>query len=449
MVRDCPENKKFVFGKPKEENKEDRQKPGAQGRVFSMIHRDAQATSDVVIVLLDLQDFDVILGIDWLASYHASIDCFGKRVMFSIPGQPNFSFEGKHVDKPLQREVEFTIDLAPGTTPISNTPYRMAPMELKDLKIQLQELLYKGFIRPSKKDGSMRLCIDYRELNKMTMKNKYPLPRIDDLFDQLQDKVSFLGHVVTKDGISVDPGKVDAVSNWRRPNTMTEIRSFLGLDGYYRRFTEGFSKITLPLTSDASRQGLGCVLMQHGKVVAYASRQLKPYEQNYPTHDLEHFLFGETCEIFIDHKSLKYLFSQNELNMRKRRIELLKDYDCIIYRKFVGSLAAIKGCQRQLLEYLRSLQVHIRVLDSRALVANFIVQLDLGSKSDFVLSSDGILRFGTRLCVPNDGDLRRNLLKEAHCSKFAIHPRGMKMYKGLKQNYWWPGMKRDIARFVA
>ena len=156
--------------------------------------------------------------------------------------------------------------------------------------------------------------------------------------------------------------------------------------------------------SDASHQGLGCVLMQHGKVVAYASRQLKPYERNYPTHDLElaavvfalkiwrHFLFGETCEIFTDHKSLKYLFSQKELNMRQRRwIELLKDYDCIIQyhpgkanvvadalsRKSVGSLAAIRGCQRQLLGDLRSLQVHMRVLDLGALVANFRVQSDL------------------------------------------------------------------------
>nr|CAN80324.1 hypothetical protein VITISV_015014 [Vitis vinifera] len=201
------------------------------------------------------------------------------------------------------------------------------------------------------------------------------------------DRISFLGHVVSNDGISVDPGKVDAVANWRRPSTVTEIRSFLGLAGYYRRFIEGFYKIALPLTkltqkgvkfewsddcecsfqelknklvsapiltipsgsggfvvySDASHQGLGCVLMQHGRVVAYASRQLKPYEKNYPTHDLElaavvfalkiwrHFLFGETCEIFTDHKSLKYLFSQKELNMRQRRwIELLKDYDCII-----------------------------------------------------------------------------------------------------------------------
>ena len=147
--------------------------------------------------------------------------------------------------------------------------------------------------------------------------------------------------------------------------------------------------------------------MQHGKFVVYTSRQLKPYERNYPTHELElaivafalkiwrHFLFGETCEIFTYHKSLKYLFSQKELNMRQRRwIELLKDYDCIIQyhpgkanvvanalsKKSVGSLAAIRGCQRQLLEYLRSLQLHIRVLDSRALVENFRVQPNLVGK---------------------------------------------------------------------
>ena len=206
----------------------------------------------VDLVLLELQDFDVILWMDWLASYHASVDCFGKRVMFSIPGQPDFSFEGKHVEKPLhmisalrassllrkgcqgflayvvneknelkledipivrdyrdvfpkdllglppKREVEFTIDVTPKTTPISKAPYRMAPLELKELKIQLQELLDKGFTRPSvspwgapilfvkKKDGSMRLCIDYTEFNKVMVRNKYPLPRIDGLFDQLQ-----------------------------------------------------------------------------------------------------------------------------------------------------------------------------------------------------------------------------------------------------------------------
>ena len=175
--------------------------------------------------------------------------------------------------------------------------------------------------------------------------------------------------------------------NWKPPRTVTEVRSFLGLAGYYRRFVKGFSVITSPLTkllrkgvkfewtdkchnsfeqlkemlveapilmqptsgkeytlcSDASGIGLGCVLMQDGKVVAYSSRQLKPHEQNYPTHDLElaavvfslkiwrHYLYGEKCRIYTDHKSLKYLLTKKELNLRQRRwLELFKDYDCII-----------------------------------------------------------------------------------------------------------------------
>ncbi|RVW32511.1 Transposon Ty3-G Gag-Pol polyprotein [Vitis vinifera] len=629
LIRDCPENRKFITRKPKEENKEDKQTQ-SQGRVFAMTHRDAQATSDVEmpvdLVLLDLQDFDVILGMDWLASYHASVDCFEKRVTFSIPGQPKFSFEGKHVDRPLrmisalrassllkkgcqgflasvmsnesdlkledipivreypdvfpedlpglppEREVEFTIDLVPGTGPMSKAPYRMAPVELKELKVQLQELLDKGFIRPSvspwgapvlfvkKKDGSMRLCIDYRELNKVTVRNKYPLPRIDDLFDQLQgacvfskidlrsgyhqlrvrgedvpktafrtryghyeflvmpfgltnapaafmdlmnrvfkpyldqfvvvfiddilvysrsreeheghlsivlqtlrdkqlyaklkkcefwlDRISFLGHVVSNDGISVDPGKVDAVANWRRPSTVTEIRSFLGLAGYYRRFIEGFSKIALPLTKltqkgvkfewsddcECSFQELKNRLVSAPILTipsAYASRQLKPYERNYPTHDLElaAVVFAlKIGDIFFLVKLVRY---SQIIRYHPGKANVVAD---ALSRKSVGSLAAIRGCQRQLLEELR-----MQVME----------EVKRGSKPDFVLSDDEILRFGTRLCVPNDEDLRRELLEEAHCSKFAIHPGGTKMYKDLRQNYWWSGMKRDIAQFVA
>ena len=200
-------------------------------------------------------------------------------------------------------------------------------------------------------------------------------------------EVQFLGHVVSNEGIKVDPSKIEAVLNWDRPRTPTEVRSFLGLAGYYRRFVQDFAKIATPLTkltrknekfiwnerceesfqelktrlvtapvlalpddqgnfvifSDASQKGLGCVLMQHGKVIAYASRQLKPHEQKYPTHDMElaaivfalkiwrHYLYGEKCEIYTDHKSLKYIFTQKELNIRQRRwLELIKDYDCSI-----------------------------------------------------------------------------------------------------------------------
>ncbi|GKA12446.1 putative reverse transcriptase domain-containing protein [Tanacetum coccineum] len=447
-------------------------KPDASGRVFALTQDQAANATDVS----SIHDQPIVSEFQ---------DVFPEE----LPGIP-----------PI-RDVEFNIELIPGAEPISKAPYRMAPIELKELKDQLQELLERGFIRPSvspwgapvlfvkKKDGSMRLCIDYRELNKITIRNRYPLPRIDDLFDQLQGakhfskidlrsgyhqlrvkeqdisktafrtryghyeflvifgltnapavfmdlmnrifhefldkfvivfiddilvfskskeehedhlrtvlqilrqeklyiniffRVAFLGHIVSSEGITMDPTKVEAITKWPRPTSVTEVRSFLGLAGYYRRFVDGFSRLALPLTklmrkgekfvwndereksfeelkqrlvsapiltlpsgsggfqiySDASKKGLGCVLMQHGKVIAYASRQLKPYEVNYPTHDLElaavvfalkiwrHYLYGESCDIFTDHKSLKYIFTQRELNMRQRRwLELLKDYD--------------------------------------------------------------------------------------------------------------------------
>ncbi|KAH9658001.1 hypothetical protein KPL70_023315 [Citrus sinensis] len=166
-----------------------------------------------------MHDFDLILGVDWLGPYHVSIDCFAKEIIFRLPvaDHPDGAcledipivrefidvFPEDLPGLPPDREVEFTIELVPGTTPISKAPYRMAPIELKELKVQLQELLDKGFIRPSvspwgapvlfvkKKDGSMRLCIDYRQLNMVTVKNKYPLPRIDDLFDQLRGAAVF------------------------------------------------------------------------------------------------------------------------------------------------------------------------------------------------------------------------------------------------------------------
>ncbi|WMV14253.1 hypothetical protein MTR67_007638 [Solanum verrucosum] len=141
------------------------------------------------------------------------------------------------------------------------------------------------------------------------------------------ESVAFLAQIVSSDGIRVDTQKIETVLNWPRPTSPTDIRSFLGLAGYYRRFVEGFSSISSPLT----RVGLGCVLMQNGKVIAYVSRQLKIHEKNYPTHELElativfalkiwrHYLYCVHIDVFTDHKSFQYVFTQKELNLRQRK----------------------------------------------------------------------------------------------------------------------------------
>jgi hypothetical protein len=356
------------------------------------------------------------------------------------------------------------------------------------------------------------------------------------------EEVKFLGHVISKEGIAVDPSKVEAVLAWEQPKTATDIRSFVGLAGYYRRFIEGFAKIAGPLTRltrknqpfawtedceasfqemkhrlttspvlalpqegepydvycDASHLGLGCVLMQQGKVVAYASRQLKTHERNYPTHDLElasvvfalkiwrHYLYGSTFTIFSDHKSLKYLFDQKELNMRQRRwMEFLKDYDFTLQyhpgkanvvvdalsRKAIH-MSSLMIKEMELLEKFRDLsldfwtspgrlnfgmvtissdlmrEIHEKQMGDEELLEKRR-QIILGKAPDFEVGSDDILRCKKRVCVPNDPNLRRLILDEGHKSKLSIHPGATKMYQDLKLNFWWSGMKKQVAEYVA
>ncbi|GJU73268.1 putative reverse transcriptase domain-containing protein [Tanacetum coccineum] len=350
---------------------------------------------------------------------------------------------------PPPRQVKFKIELVSGAAPVARAPYRLAPSELKELanqfpaeysKIDLRSGYHQLRIREEDipitafrtryghyefqvmpfgltnapavfMDLMNRVCKPYldkfvivfiddiliysknKEEHEKHLKIILELLKKEQLYAKFSkcdfwlESVQFLGHVINNKGVHVDPAKVEAIRNWSAPTTPKEVRQFLGLAGYYRRFIEGFSLISKPLTKlteknkkyewgteedeafqtlkqklcsapilalpegtknfvvycDASHKGFGAVLMQREKVIAYASRQLKKHEENYTTHDLElgaivfalrlwrHYLYGTKCTMYTDHKSLQYILDQKELNMRQRRwIDLLSDYDCKI-----------------------------------------------------------------------------------------------------------------------
>ncbi|GJS74241.1 putative reverse transcriptase domain-containing protein [Tanacetum coccineum] len=415
---------------------------------------------------------------------------------------------------------------------------------MKELSEQLQELSDKGFIRPSsspwgapalfvkKKDGSFRMCIDYhlrsryhqlrvreKDILKMAFRTRYGhykfqvmpfgltnapadekeheehLKAILELLKKEQlyakfskcefwiPKVQFIGYVIDSRGIHVDPAKIESIKDWASPKTPTEIRQFLGLAGYYRSapilaLPEGSEDFVVYY--DASHKGLGAVLMQREKVIAYASRQLKVHEKNYTTHDLElgsvvfalkmwrHYLYGTRCTVFTDHKSLQHILDQKELNMRQRRwLELLSDYDCDIrYHPGKANVVADALSRKERTEPLRvralvmtiGLDLPKRILEAQieAQKPENLVNEDVGGmirrdipKERLEPRADGTLCLHGRSWIPCYGDLRSVIMHESHKSKYSIHPGSEKMYQDVKKLYWWPNMKADIATYVS
>ncbi|GJP50048.1 hypothetical protein CLOM_g9197, partial [Closterium sp. NIES-68] len=456
---------------------------------------------------------------------------------------------------PPYRTHQHEIVEEPGSKPTFRAPYRLSPTELTDMKKRIEYLLAKGLIRPStspygapvlftpKPDGSLRMCIDYRALNKQTIKNKYPIPRIgtdrtsiwscpemnhilrplldecvvvylDDILIYSRDmkqhvehlrrvfeilrrerfyvklskskfaleKVQFLGHMVSAQGVHVDPKKVEAVRTWKTPENVKELQQFLGFANYYNRFVPQYAKLAAPLTNllkkntpykwetkhqeaveqlkqaltsapvlilpdperdyvieaDASDQAVGAVLMQDQgnglQPIAYLSKKLHGAELNYPIHDKEAlaiiiafkawrcYLEGRRTTVYTDHCSLKYLKTQPNLSRRQVRwIDFLEThfhYD-IVYKP--GHKNKSRRSQPACTQKRHLLQ----------------------------WDSDIAYRKGsTKIWVPNYPPLRQLLLEEYHDVLYAGHFGSNKTLTGIAKHYYWPHMADDVQKFV-
>ncbi|XP_073317209.1 uncharacterized protein [Primulina huaijiensis] len=442
------------------------------------IHRNCivyinEHTFNAELIQVNMVEFDVILGMDWLSKSHAIVDCRRKIIKLRTPRQKEITYHGKA----KKRKFLFS-----------------ASQTWKAMKSG--EIVYLAMVNEVKEGVELKIE-DIPVVQEFSDVFPEELPgMVPD--SEIEFEMNLVpGHIISKEGVSVDPKKVEAIT------------------GYYRKFVEGFSSIATPLTkltqknskfnwseeceksfqtlkeklastpvlvlptedksftiySDASKEGLGFVLMQEGRVIAYASRQLKPYEKNYPTHDLDlaavvftlkiwrHYLYGAKCEIFTDHQSLKYLFTQKALNMRQRRwIELLKDYDLTISyhpgkaNKVVDALSR-KNMGKVILASLSAqpcFQETIKLRHNQdPTLTKLKEQVKEKKSQDLHIDEKGVLWMKGRLCVPNIENLRQEVMSEAHKSKFSIHLGSTNMYRDLKKNFWWSGMKKDVAEYIS
>ncbi|GJY80440.1 putative reverse transcriptase domain-containing protein [Tanacetum coccineum] len=451
---------------------------------------------DIDLIPFGHGSFDVIIGMDWLSNYKAEIIFHEKVVRIPLPDgkvlrvagerpeeKARLLMSAKAGDKKQEEivmEIEFWIELIPGAVPVEKSPYCLAPSELEELSGQLKKLQDKGFIRPSpspwgapvlfvkKKDSSFRMCIDYRELNKLTVKNRYPLPRIDDLFDQLQGSQFFskiylrsryhhlrvheddipktvfktrYGHfefTVMPFGLTNAPTIfMDLMNRVCRPYLDKFVIVFIDDILIYSktqeehvehlRFIENFSKIAKSLTiltqksktfNWGEEQELAFqTLKDKGKVIAYASRQLKIHEKNYTTHDLEldavmfalkiwrHYLYGtkSSCLVIM---TVKFATIPGKAN---------------VVADALSRKERVKPKRVRAMNMILQSSIKDRILAAQKEVVDEFAVLQKGLDEMIEQRSDGTVYYLNRIWVPLKGE----------------------------RWYWCPGMKKDIAEYIS
>ncbi|GKE35980.1 putative reverse transcriptase domain-containing protein, partial [Tanacetum coccineum] len=436
---------------------------------------------NIDLMPVELGSFDAIIGMYWLAKYQAIID---------LPALP-----------PTQ-QVEFQIYLIPGAAPVARAPYRLVPSEMKELSEQLKELSEKGFIRPSSSPWGASVLIDdlFDQLQGSSVYSKIDLRSgYHQLRIQEEDipKTAFrtrYGHYefqVMPFGLTNAPAVfMDLMNRVCKPYLDKSVIVFIDDILIYsknKQEHEEHLKLILELLKkeefapflalpegsedfiiycDASIKGLGAMLMQREKVIAYASRQLKIHEKNYTTHDLElgavvfvlkiwrHYLYGTKCTVFTDHKSLQHILNQKELNMRQRRwLELHSDYDCEIrYHPGKANVVVDALSRKERDQPLRvralvmtiglDLPKQILKAQTKARKPENIKNEDVGgmlienAKNPEAIRmeklephADGTLCLNGRSWLPCYGDLRTVIMHESHKSKYSIHPGSDKMYQ--------------------
>ena len=536
---------------------------------------------------------------------------------------------------PHVRSIEHKIDLIPGASLPNRAAYRTNPEETKEIQRQVQDLLDRGYIRESlspcsvpvllvpKKDGTWRMCVDCRAINNITIRYRYPIPRLDDMLDELSgsivfskidlrsgyhqirmslgdewktafktkfglyewlvmpfgltnapstfmrlmnevlrafigkfvvvyfddiliyskshddhiehlrvvfdvlcdarlfgnlekctfstDRVSFLGYVVTSQGIEMDEAKIVAITSWPLPTTVTQVRSFLGLAGFYRRFVRDFSTIAAPLHEltkngvsfrwgpsqqqafdalkskltqapllqlpdfdktfelecDASGIGIGGVLIQGGKPVAFFSEKLNGPTLNYSTYDKElyalvrvlqtwqHYLWSKEFVIHSDHESLKYLKGQSNLNKRHAKwIEFIESFPYIIKHKKGKDNVIADALSRR---YTMLSQLNHKIFGLETIKELYAADLDFkdafencreGRTWQKFMLREGLLYRANKLCVPASS-VRLLLLQEAHGGGLMGHFGVKKTEDVLFTHFYWPRMRRDVERYVS